>query len=95
MNGHSRFTLGFVIILALLAVYLGCELVSFAAAPSGTVQLVVSRPRVRPGQTVEFGLKLTDSQGRSKPFPRSSRPPQLVLTDSQGQTLGKYTFSFG
>lgn len=95
MNGHTKFCRACIIVMALLVAYIGYELAAFAASSSPTANLTISRRRVNPGQTVEFGLQLTDSQGRSKPFPRSSRPPQLVLTDSQGKTIGKYTFRFG
>ena len=95
MNRDSGFPIVALIVVALSAVYIGHELVSFAAAPSATVQLVASRTRVQPGETVEFGLKLVDSNGRSQSIPRSGRPPQLVLEDSQGRNIGKYNFRFG
>ena len=95
MAAHVRFRLACIIVIALLAAHIGCELTAFAASSSPTANLTISRRRVNPGETVQFGLQLTDSQGRSTPFPRSSRAPQLVLTDSQGQTIGTYTFRFG
>ena len=95
MNGHTRFCRCCIIVIALLVAYIGCELAAFAASSSPTANITISRRRVNPGETVQFGLQLTDSQGRSKPFPRSSRPPQLVLTDSQGGTIGKFSFRFG
>ena len=95
MNGHTKFRRACIMVMALLVAYIGYELAAFAASSSPTANLTISRRHVSPGETVEFGLKLTDSQGRSQLFPRSSRPPQLVLTDSQGRTIGKYTFSFG
>ena len=95
MNGHTRFCRCCIIVIALLVAYIGYELAAFAASSSPTVNVTISRRRVNPGETVEFGLKLTDSQGRSQTIPRTSSPPQLVLTDSQGRTIGKYTFSFG
>ena len=95
MNGHTKFCRACIIVMALLVAYIGYELAAFAASSSPTANLTISRRRVNPGQTVQFGLQLTDSRGRSKPFPRSSRPPKLVLTNSQGQTIGTYTFRFG
>ena len=95
MNRHSGFTLACIVVVALVAVYVGYELAAFAASSSSTANLTISRRRVHPGETVEFGLKLVDSQGRSKSFPRSGRPPQLVLEDAQGQNIGTYNFRFG
>ena len=95
MNGHSRFYLACIVVLLLLAAHIGHELTSFAASPSSTVRVVPSRCRVNPGQTIEFNLELTDSQGNSRPIPRSERPPQLLLYDSQEQQIGTYNFRFG
>jgi len=95
MNKHSSFSFAAVFLLVLLAVYVVCELTALAAASSATVQLVASPTRVKPGQTVEFSLKLVDSRGRTQSIPRSGRPPQLVLEDPQGRNIGKYSFRFG
>ena len=95
MNKHSRFPLAFIILVALLAVYVSHELTLFAAPSSASLRVVASRRRVHPGETIEFKLELIDSQGRSHRIPRSSRPPQLVLADSQGKTIGTHNFRFG
>ena len=95
MNKHSRFTFAAAFLLVLLAVYVVCELTALAAPSSATVQLVASSTRVKPGETVQFSLKLVDSNGRTQSIPSSGSPPQLVLEDSQGREIGVYSFRFG
>ena len=95
MSRNSRFSIVVLAALAFLIVYVSYELVSSAATSSATVQLVASRTRVKPGETIQFSLKLVDSRGRSQSIPRSGQPPQLVLTDSQGRQVGKFSFRFG
>ena len=95
MNKHSGFSLAALFVIALLAIYVGRELTALAAPSSATVQLVASSTRVKPGETVQFSLKLVDSNGRTQSIPSSGSPPQLVLEDSQGREIGVYSFRFG
>ena len=69
MNKHSKVCFRAAVILALLLTCLGQEMVAFAAEPALTARIILSRRRVHPGETVEFGLELVDSRGQSQQIP--------------------------